>query len=376
MGLINCKECGNAISSKAVACPQCGMPLKRVLSNLGRTVRKIFIKVGALIGGVAGLLYVSGLMKGEAPSAAFLMTELGVRCFATTENYPIDQREQARSNCIRSGKAEFESRGISTVIGTPEAEIPTANTTNLPQASNADLDYRTREEKYTSRYGIVKLVQKLSAEPISGNDLIHQIGKSHAIYLGDKKIAENDSSYAIMHGIYPLNDQDVLIYSSGSCGSNCYEYVQVTSLGDKGFVKLIYHGEALSSTDRTSPAISIESGKLVIGLGFENGKHKQAIYDGKTSNITLNTVNANHPVPEESCKKLYQVLETCALQKKENSVCTGTENSFAVASHKFVMEQRPQSVQERFDPACDAACNFTSRSGYTNFQQTVCLKPH
>lgn len=143
------------------------------------------------------------------------------------------------------------------------------------------------------------------------------VGKSHVIYLGDKKIAEDDSSYAIMDGLYPINDQAVLIYFSGPYGSRFYVYVQAISLSKNALVKFIYHNQALFSTHHTRPSISIETATLVSGLGYENGKHKQAFYDGTKPNVTLTTVSANQLVGQESCQFSYQMLDTCASQKRK-----------------------------------------------------------
>ena len=44
MALINCPECGNKISDKALSCPQCGFPIIQQKINVQTKRKSLFIK--------------------------------------------------------------------------------------------------------------------------------------------------------------------------------------------------------------------------------------------------------------------------------------------------------------------------------------------
>ena len=66
MALIQCTECGNSISDRAPACPQCGAPAKHPwaatsdASSSGPCSRGIYIIIGLLLGGIGAHNFYAG----------------------------------------------------------------------------------------------------------------------------------------------------------------------------------------------------------------------------------------------------------------------------------------------------------------------------
>ena len=47
MAMINCKECGQEVSNKATACPNCGAPIKK--KSVGASIARIILMLAALL---------------------------------------------------------------------------------------------------------------------------------------------------------------------------------------------------------------------------------------------------------------------------------------------------------------------------------------
>ena len=71
MAMINCKECGQEVSNKAAACPNCGAPIKK--KGIGASIARIILMLGALLLPIP-LFFIAGpLVAGVAFVVLFLL---------------------------------------------------------------------------------------------------------------------------------------------------------------------------------------------------------------------------------------------------------------------------------------------------------------
>lgn len=108
MAMIKCKECGGEVSSKAEACPKCGVRLKAKPSGC---IVGFFKLIGGIVGAIVGLIFVNSLLSdGEKHDP---VQELESRCRALSDSYSIEsEKTNVYSSCVSSGKAALKSRGV------------------------------------------------------------------------------------------------------------------------------------------------------------------------------------------------------------------------------------------------------------------------
>lgn len=108
VAMIKCKECGGEVSSKADACPKCGVRLKAKPSGC---IVGFFKLIGGIVGAIIGLMVaISFLSSGDKRDP---VQELESRCRALADSYSIEsEKPTVYSSCVSSGKAALKSRGV------------------------------------------------------------------------------------------------------------------------------------------------------------------------------------------------------------------------------------------------------------------------
>ena len=132
MALVKCRECGNAVSSKAQACPACGAP---IASSSSGCIVGSFKAIGGIVGAIFGLGVALALLDGGGTKTAYPLgsstpieidtssfngqtpedwiAELERRCVeATYQTGPEIDRKVFLDQCIEGGKAGLRSRGM------------------------------------------------------------------------------------------------------------------------------------------------------------------------------------------------------------------------------------------------------------------------
>jgi hypothetical protein len=106
--MVKCKECGGEVSSKADACPKCGVRLKAKPSGC---IVGLFKLVGGIVGAIIGLMVAISLLSGSDKHDP--IQELESRCRALSDSYSIEsEKPTVYSSCISSGKAAIKSHGM------------------------------------------------------------------------------------------------------------------------------------------------------------------------------------------------------------------------------------------------------------------------
>lgn len=108
MAMIKCKECGGEVSSKADACPKCGVRLKAKPSGC---IVGFFKLIGGIVGAIIGLMVAISFLSGGDKRDP--VQELESRCRALSDSYSIEsEKPTVYSSCVSSGKAALKSRGV------------------------------------------------------------------------------------------------------------------------------------------------------------------------------------------------------------------------------------------------------------------------
>lgn len=109
MALKKCKECGNQVSTKADACPNCGARLK---GKSGGCFAELFKLIGGLVGAIVGLVIAISLLSNGSEDRAPIQY-LQSNCSELSESIPdVSERPSAYSSCLETGKAVLKSKGI------------------------------------------------------------------------------------------------------------------------------------------------------------------------------------------------------------------------------------------------------------------------
>ena len=105
MALVKCEECGNEISSKADACPKCGVKLK---AKPAGCIVSLFKLVGAIIGLMVAVSFLSNSSEKKNP-----VQELESRCREVSDSYSVaSERANVYSSCVEAGMSTLKSRGV------------------------------------------------------------------------------------------------------------------------------------------------------------------------------------------------------------------------------------------------------------------------
>ncbi len=111
MALIKCKECGNAISSKAETCPKCGLRLKpgpEAKSGSGCIV-SLFKLVGGLAGAGIGLIVAVSFLSNQ--NSVTPMRQLEIRCEEASKTQPDGaERRSFYESCIAGGSLAIRAQ--------------------------------------------------------------------------------------------------------------------------------------------------------------------------------------------------------------------------------------------------------------------------
>lgn len=108
MAMIKCKECGGEVSSKADACPKCGVRLKAKPSGC---IVGFFKLIGGMVGAIVGLMVATSLLSSGDKRDP--VQEVESRCRALSDSYSIEsEKPTVYSSCVASGKAALKSRGL------------------------------------------------------------------------------------------------------------------------------------------------------------------------------------------------------------------------------------------------------------------------
>jgi hypothetical protein len=106
--MIKCKECGGEVSSKADACPKCGVRLKAKPSGC---IVGFFKLIGGMVGAIVGLMVATSLLSSGDKRDP--VQEVESRCRALSDSYSIEsEKPTVYSSCVASGKAALKSRGL------------------------------------------------------------------------------------------------------------------------------------------------------------------------------------------------------------------------------------------------------------------------
>lgn len=146
MSLLKCPDCGQDVSSAAIACPHCGRPTPRSSSTIGltATVAIVAVGAGALVWRLSSRDGTPGGPARAAPPATTIAQPAGGRGLAATVGYNrklfllrVQNGDSfAWSNCELSINAQGISSGYTRAVETIRPGITEAAL--LPSAEFAD----------------------------------------------------------------------------------------------------------------------------------------------------------------------------------------------------------------------------------------------
>lgn len=195
------------------------------------------------------------------------------------------------------------------------------------------------------------------------------------LLLAGKPVFQQEGFYLSLHYYLRQNERDIVLFGSNCGGTACPQ---------NQFYYLILRPEAepLLLTDNQFMAIpedldlQVDGGRLLLDLGYQEGKHKTATLAGDTLRVTLEAV-AKSFLGEENCRWLYdEAIGACREYREVDARCGDIQNSFPGYLFRGIaaVAEHPGFVREAFERRCKLACETDSTVDYPTFAKEVCSK--
>ena len=193
--------------------------------------------------------------------------------------------------------------------------------------------------------------------------------------LDDKQVFRKEGFYLSLHQYIKQNSRDVVLFGSNCGGSACPQnQFYFLILDREKDPEVITHEDF--SADPDDLKLSVDGERLIIDLGFQAGKHKNAVLQGNKLGIELETVPKSF-VGEENCRWLYdEALGACKDSQESDTSCRAPQNSFPGYLTRGVaaVGEHPGFARESFERRCKIACESAKIVDYPTFAKEVCSK--
>lgn len=211
----------------------------------------------------------------------------------------------------------------------------------------------------TSRYGLVS----------TDDDPIHR-----ALFLKGEKVYDAVGASITPLDIYPLGYLDALLFVESGGGSGSFDEFKFLAIQPDGKTK-IFEDQQFASTDG-GIEIHARANEIVIDLGFQAGKKKQATFNGIALKVALAEPTTTATISAASCEAVFtQALGECAFMKKgiyRTCKDASTNISKVAAGELVALSQNPTFKSRRFVEVCRDACEKGKPPSLKSFKVNVC----
>ncbi|UOG92870.1 MAG: hypothetical protein L3K52_03840 [Candidatus Thiothrix sulfatifontis] len=196
-----------------------------------------------------------------------------------------------------------------------------------------------------------------------------------SLLLNDKKIFQQEGFYLSLHYYIKQNNRDVVLFGTNCGGTACPQnQFHFLLLEEDADPIMVSHPDFNAVPEDLT--VNVDGERLLLDLGFQAGKHKNAVLQGSQLGIELETVPKSF-VGEENCRWLYEeALGACKEHRETDGNCADPQASFPGYLTRGVaaVGEHPGFVGESFGRRCKIACESAKIVDYPTFAKEVCSK--
>ena len=195
-----------------------------------------------------------------------------------------------------------------------------------------------------------------------------------SLFLKGKLVYRKENFYLGIYGVYKFASSDLVLLGVNCGGSGCTNddlvIVSVDANGKLAFTE----DKQLQSSD--GAVIASQSGeKLLLDLGYENGKKKKATFQDGTLLISLERPRATPPLSKSYCEWVYDsALDGCITAKRDDPSCSDPQSTFPMVLVRGLntVSQHPAFVAEKFSDVCRQVCATGRAPRFEPFKVGFC----
>ncbi len=196
-----------------------------------------------------------------------------------------------------------------------------------------------------------------------------------SLMLDDKHVFQQEGFYLSLHHHIKQNARDVVLFSANCGGTACpQDQFHFLLLNNDTEPTVVTHSDFHAMSEDLT--LNVDGERLLLDLGFQAGKHKKAVLQGRQLGIELETVPKSF-VGEENCRWLYEeALGACKEYQETDATCRDPQASFPGHLTRGVaaVSEHPGFVSEAFARRCKIACESAKIVDYPTFAKEVCSK--
>lgn len=196
-----------------------------------------------------------------------------------------------------------------------------------------------------------------------------------SLLLDDKQVFQQEGFYLSLHHYIKQNARDVVLFGTNCGGTACpQDQFHFLLLDNDAEPTVVTHSDFNAMPEDLT--LNVDGERLLLDLGFQAGKHKNAVLQGRQLGIELETVPKSF-VGEENCRWLYEeALGACKEYQETDATCRDPQASFAGHLTRGVaaVSEHPGFVSESFARRCKIACESAKIVDYPTFAKEVCSK--
>jgi hypothetical protein len=193
--------------------------------------------------------------------------------------------------------------------------------------------------------------------------------------LDKQQLFQQEGFYLSLHYYVKQNTRDVVLFGSNCGGTACPQHQFYFLLLNKDAnPEIVTHPDFSAIPEDLT--LNVDGDRLLLDLGFQAGKHKNAVLQTNKLGIELETVPKSF-VGEENCRWLYdEALGACKEHQETDTSCRDPQINFPGYLTRGIaaVREHPGFIHEAFERRCKIACESTKIVDYPTFAKEVCSK--
>lgn len=193
------------------------------------------------------------------------------------------------------------------------------------------------------------------------------------LVFGKTLLLQQENEFISLYHRFELGNQDVVLVGVNCGGTGCPNDDLSLVVLAAGQVPQLLSDHNFHSNDGTVKP-EILQGRMLIGLGFEAGKVKRAVYDGQALKIELSKSTAT-TLPEKDCKWSHEYIGTACMQASESDpACKDPQSTFPgmIGRGITAIDNHPGFNDKGFERLCWQMCRSGKLVSYDQFKRKVC----
>jgi len=199
-----------------------------------------------------------------------------------------------------------------------------------------------------TRFGIVNIVQGCESDNLCFKAYAQFGGKT--VEVG----ASSDQIYVTVPAIFQVHDGDLVILDIPAGGRRVPDQLVSILIRDSTSLDVISNEEFYSAEDEPI-RVEIANDRLTFDLGYEQKKHKIAVYDHGAFLLTRETATQTS-LPKSDCAFVLAAVHQCLSYDKCTSEAIADRISMATLGMINSLANRPGFQSDAFDRECQNTC--------------------